>query len=296
MAWFDNVDKVASQAPETNRPQRSGGVTRIATVAVVLVGVGVAGFFVARAVTGPSSANATAPLGTPSSPPAVAAPGITRGVRGRGVTGTVSAKSANGQSFTVTLRTGVKETVLVTSSTTFRKIASSTPTAGAVPSANTGSYASLALGDSVVVLGSASGTTVHATSVVIVPKGVSPIGRGAGAFPGFVGGSGGSIGSVTSIDSATKSFVITSRRTGATTTVTATATTTFSAPGSSAAPSFSSLVVGDRVIVAGTTSSSGSETATSVVILPAGGFGGGFGGPSGSGATSGNSGLGGFPG
>ncbi len=96
-------------------------------------------------------------------------------------------------------------------------------------------------------------------------------------------------GTVASIDSSSNTFTVDSRS-GTAVKVDVNTKTIYQAIGAGSTETFSDLKVGDRVVVAGTPSTSGAVAATSVTILPAGGFRGGFGGPPG--ASSGNSGSG----
>jgi hypothetical protein len=173
-------------------------------------------------------------------------------------TGTV--KSVGTNSFVVTTPSGSTVTVDVTSSTTYSEPGTASP-----------SFASLKVGQQVVVVGSNSSGTVTATRVSIGPARY----RGPNDAPAVTG-------TVKSVG--TKSFAVTTGS-GATVTVDVTASTTYRESGTSTA-GFADVVVGVHVTVLGSTSG-GTVTATRVTIGvagPAGGSvpapGGGFAGPS----------------
>lgn len=129
-------------------------------------------------------------------------------------------------------------------------------------------------------LATSGGSTTTAAAAGNLPGASAGAGAGAGApFGGGFGGGTGTrpavFGTVASVGS--DSFTVSSPQSGQTYTVNEQSSTTYRSTTGTA--SASDVAVGDRVAVAGTTSGT-TVTATSVVILPAGGFGG----PAGAGA------------
>jgi hypothetical protein len=244
------------------RPKRTRTLIVSVLIGVALVFAAV-GFVVAHDLSTPTT---TASDTTPTTPPGgTTIPGGAtnpRGTRTRpAASGTVKSIDRGANSFVVTTATSSTVTVDVATSTTFASRGSAAS-----------SFAKLAVGQRVAVLGTTSGGVVHATSVIVVPAGGS-----GGRFPGGFGGALGTFGSVKSVDAAKNTFTLSSRS-GTTVTVDVSATTKYTDLSGGAA-SFSSVTVGTRVAVTGTTTAGGTVDASGVAIIPAGGFGGGgFGG------------------
>ena len=125
----------------------------IASIAAVVLAVGVA-----------AGAYAIQAPGTGASAPASGAPGLVGGASNArsgpaagGTAGTVD--SVSGSGFTVSTATGEKVTVNEASDTTYRQ--------GATPS----SASAIKTGETVLVLGTTSSTTITATQVIVQPAG-----------------------------------------------------------------------------------------------------------------------------
>jgi hypothetical protein len=123
--------------------------------AVVVIGGGAYG--IVSATSGSGSASATTGQTARAASTATGGSNARSGPAAGGVAGTVSSVSTS--SFTVSTSAGQKVTVKKASSTTYRKGTSST-TASAVTK-----------GKPVLVLGTASGTTITATQVIVQPVG-----------------------------------------------------------------------------------------------------------------------------
>jgi hypothetical protein len=117
------------------------------------------------AVTGISAGYATSHSATATSPPAASAPPVPgngasnarSGPASGGAAGTVDSLSASG--FTMTTSAGQQVTVNEASSTTFQNGTTST------------SASAITTGESVLALGTTSGTTITATQVIVQPTG-----------------------------------------------------------------------------------------------------------------------------
>jgi hypothetical protein len=192
------------------------------------------------------------------------------------VNGTVVSVDRSAGSFVLRTTTGARLTVKVTGSTTYNESGVAKPT-----------FSDVQVGDSVAVIGSTS-SGVDTASVVIIGHKVSgasgAAGSGGGSGPGGPGGGfggfgrGGVFGRVTAVDSSKHTFVLQTFN-GSKVTVRVTGSTTYRDRAISTAAGFSDVKVGETVAVQGS-SSNGTETATSVLILGAGG-GFGLGGPGG---------------
>ncbi|HYA00030.1 MAG TPA: DUF5666 domain-containing protein [Candidatus Binatia bacterium] len=148
-----------------------------------------------------------------------------------------TAPASSSGSFTVTAWKDVTWTVDLSGSTTYSEQGVSSPT-----------YANIGVGDEVVVFGTSAGSnTVDATSVVIIQKPVV-VGKVA-----------------TAPASSSGSFTVTACK-DVTWTVDLSASTTYSERGVSP-PTYANVLVGDEVVVYGTSAGSNTVDATSVVIL-----------------------------
>jgi hypothetical protein len=154
------------------------------------------------------------------------------------VSGTVATAPASSTgSFTVTAGKGVTWTVDLTGSTTYTERGVTSP-----------SYANVVVGDGVVVYGTSTGTdTVSAISVVIMQR------------PAVVGTV------ATAPTSPTGSFTVSAWK-SQTVTVDLTGSTSYTERGVTSA-SYSDVVVGDEVVVYGSSAGTATFTATSVVII-----------------------------
>jgi hypothetical protein len=138
----------------------------IGSIAVVAMVIGVAASAYAIQVTGPAAMAAT-----PSAPASGGAGSNARsGPAAGGTAGIVDSVSASG--FTVSTATGEKVTVNETSSTTFQQGTSSA------------SASAITAGETVLVLGTTSSTTITATQVIVQPAG--DYGSGASSSAGVV--------------------------------------------------------------------------------------------------------------
>jgi preprotein translocase subunit YajC len=231
--------------------QKSRRGIRVTTAAALALGLAVSGGAVAGAAsTSPSSATST----TGSSadrPPIGGTPPVAFG----------TVKSVGDSTFTITAGDGTTVTVNVSSATTYRDRAVTSPT-----------MANVTVGAHVAVFGTDTSNVVTATSVAI--------GQPGGDMSGPMGGPGGTppvaLGIVKSVGDGT--FTITARG-GTTVTVNVSSATTYR-DRAVTSPTIANVTVGAHVAVFGTDTSN-VVTATTVAIggPGAGGPGGGLGGP-----------------
>ncbi|MDA8297733.1 MAG: DUF5666 domain-containing protein [Actinomycetota bacterium] len=180
------------------------------------------------------------------------------------VIGTVSAVNAAANTFSVKNAAGSTYTINVSSSTTYREHGDSSA-----------SLSKLSVGDHVAVIGTASGTTVSATAVLIgMGDGLGPFGHPGGPF----GAAPAVIGTVSAVNAAANTFSV-KNAAGSTYTINVSSSTTYREHGDSSA-SLSKLSVGDHVAVIGTASGT-TVSATAVLIgmgdgLHGGGWNGGM--------------------
>jgi hypothetical protein len=146
--------------------------TSIATGATVIV-LATGGYAIANSGSSSSTANATTATSAPAtSGQTVSAPGGSNARSGRaagGASGTVDSVST--LSFTISTSAGQKVTVNKASSTTYQNGTSST------------SASAITQGESVLVLGTTSGTTITASQVIVQPNGGSAASAAAGVVP-----------------------------------------------------------------------------------------------------------------
>ena len=173
---------------------------------------------------------------------------------GGSIQGTVVAVATAAHAFTVRTASGSRVTVKVTSATAYKDSFVASPT-----------FADVKVGRSVAVIGSAANGVD--TAAIVIIGGPSPLGAGFGGPGGFRPGV---LGTVSSVDAARHRFVV--RTATGSVTVDVLSSTTLRDRGRTTA-TFSSLKVGEKVAVVGT-SSGGVEKATSVIL-------GGFRGPGG---------------
>ena len=149
-------------------------MTRSIVVAAAVVAIGGGSYGIARAVSGGGSAAASG--GSSAGSGGVAAGlGSGSGSNARsgpaagGTVGTVAGMSASG--FTVTTSAGQKVTVNEASATKY------------LNGTSTGSAGAVAAGDSVLVLGTTSSTTITATEVIVQPAGSAAASTAASVVP-----------------------------------------------------------------------------------------------------------------
>ena len=213
-------------------------------------------------------------------------PGGPGGLGGpQGAMGTSGAiASIDGTTLTLTTQSGTAKVTTSSSTTVTKSVA--------------GSLRDVAVGDTIMVRGTSSGTdAVTATAITDQgkaasasgglapgappggqsggPSGAPPSGQSGGppgAAPGGATGPGGTVGTVTAIDGST--ITVTSMMGGTEVTITTTAATTVSIAQTS---SLSALTTGEQVRVIGTTDSAGTVAATRIIEGEDGaaGFGGG---------------------
>ncbi len=238
-----------SAEPGSHRKMLSSRAFRIACGSALVVGIAAGGFGIASAASDSSSSPTPAHTGRGW--------GAGHFAGKAAAAGTVATVGTD--SFTVKTHSGSTVTVDVNSSTTYKDRGVTSPT-----------FTDVKMGGRVIVQGTTSSGTVTATSVVI---GFGSPASGSHGFGGH-GGAGGTppaaFGTVETLGSDT--FTVKTYN-GSTVTVDVNSSTTYKDRGVTS-PTFTDVKMGGTVIVQGTTSS-GTVTATSVVI----GFGGpGFGG------------------
>jgi hypothetical protein len=187
----------ASMAEQEPRPRgrrllsnRKSWIVAAAVLLCAVIGLSAARATSSSATASPPSGTATSPSATsgPPGPGAGAAAGAGSNARSGpaagGATGTVGSVSTSG--FTMSTSAGQKVTVSEASSTTYQKGTSPT------------SASAISKGDSVLVLGTTTGTTITATQVMVQPTdgggsaassvaGVIPFQRGAATTSKQVG-------------------------------------------------------------------------------------------------------------
>ncbi len=247
--WTDGLEV---QGPGDTPTSRKRVVRRAAVASALIAGLGAAGYGVASAVSaGSSSAAASAPATTVARSSAGASFSSSSGRWGFGegappaASGIVTSLGSN--TFTLKTTSGTSVTVDVSSTTTYRDRGVTSP-----------SFANVSVNEHVAVFGTTSSGTVSATSVLIGGAG-GHVGFGEGAPPAASG-------IVTSLGSNTFTLKTTS---GTSVTVDVSSTTTYRDRGVTS-PSFANVSVNEHVAVFGTTSS-GTVSATSVLIGGAGG-------------------------
>jgi hypothetical protein len=253
----------ANEAPRRG-PLKSRRSRAVALAVVVALAFGVAGFAISASLSsGPSTPTAATVTPATGSPGPQRGPGSRIVGRFAGRFGTVRSVSASG--FVFAPQTGSNVTVRVSSTTVYVD-----------PGVTNPSLVDVKVGASVSVAGTTSSGVLDATRVMIGTPGG---GRGFGG--GFGGQRPVAFGTVKSV--AANSFVVSSR--GTTLTVNVTSSTTYRDPSASSA-SFADVKPGAIVVVLGTSATTGSVSATSVLIGGFGGRGGGFGGSAAGGTTS----------
>jgi hypothetical protein len=260
-------ESIAPHGPRRSAGARVGGLALAAalTVGGVLGVKALSGNGSPAAATSASAAGAARPQG---------------GFPGGGTFGTLT--SVNGSTLTLTMQDGTTKTVTTSSTTRITKTVD-------------GTLSDIKVGDNVVAMGTANGTTITAQRVTDrgtqAPggpgaNGARPNGNGGpppGAAPnGGAAGGGFAAGTVKSISGST---IVLTAPDGTATTVKTESATTYSVTKTVA---LSALITGQNLVVQGTPNSDGSIAATNV--QQGGGFGGRPGGPGGgSGAPSGTS-------
>jgi len=231
------VESESGRVPDVSRRRRRG--VRVTTGAAMALGLALGGGAVAGAASSPaySSSGPPAHAGMPT--------GATPAAQG-------TVKSVGTDTFTLTTRSDTTVTVNVTSATTYRD-----------PGVGSPSFATIAVGQKVAVVGTDTSDVIAATSMMVgnPPAGGNggKGGRGMGRNPPTAQGTVKSVG--------TNTFTLTTRS-NTTVTVNVTSTTSYRDAGVTSA-SLANVTIGEMVTVFGTDSSN-VVTATSVAIGAAG--------------------------